>query len=282
MIKMLQLDLTLDKFNKIIYRKIYLILMDTFKIICIIFMIIVIYQIYQINCVVFKDKFEGFEGTAQSLGGVDDTNAINTLAQIAKNLMAGGVTVPGNMRVQGDISTGEGKVSINNGTINLQSDGGGGLYFVKRGNPGKVEEWNRLHTGDVTVNGNLNGGGSIRGNFAEDQENGLKFPYGTWMKTARTDGGQDPYKMLFQNDGKTIFRSHAGYEFRNPKDQQLAAIDGNGILYVQGRNILAELDQCIKNGNVIFNQRTQDGKFVWGDGVGHPDSGWSRWVIRKA
>lgn len=86
----------------------------------------------------------------------------------------------------------------------------------------------------------------VRGNFAEDQENGLKFPYNTWMKTARTDGGQDPYKLLFANDGRTIFRSHAGYEFRNSKDQQLVAIDGNGVLYAQGRNILAELDQCVR------------------------------------
>ena len=78
--------------------------MDTFKIISIIFMMIVIYQIYQINCVVFKDKVEGFEGTTQSLGGVDDTNAINTLAQIAKNLMAGGITVPGNMAVTGTMT----------------------------------------------------------------------------------------------------------------------------------------------------------------------------------
>jgi hypothetical protein len=192
---------------------------------------ILTYQIYQLNCTVYKDNFEGFEGSAQNVAsGIDDTNAINTLAQIAKNLMAGGVTIPGNM----------------------------------------------------TIQGGLNGGGAIRGNFAEDQENGLKFPYHVWMKTARTDGGQDPYKMLFQNDGKTVFRSHAGYEFRNPKDQQLAAIDGNGILYVQGRNILAELDQCIKNGQVIYNQRTADGRFVWGDGVGSPDSGWSRWIIRKA
>jgi len=42
------------------------------------------------------NSVEGFADVpAQSLGGVDDTNAINTLAQIAKNLMAGGVTVPG-------------------------------------------------------------------------------------------------------------------------------------------------------------------------------------------
>jgi hypothetical protein len=144
------------------------------KIIIILVILGLLYYIYtqlQIN--------ETFENVpVQSVGGVDDTNAINTLAQISKQLMAGGVTVPGNM----------------------------------------------------TVQGGLNGGGAIRGNFAEDQENGLKFPYGVWMKTARTDGGQDPYKMLFGNDGKTIFRSQGGFQFRNEKDHVGVTVDPGGTL----------------------------------------------------
>ena len=105
---------------------------------------------------------EGFEAVpTQSLGGVDDTNAINTLAQISKQLMVGGITVPGNMRVQGDLSTGEGKISINNGTINLTSDGGGGLYFLKSGSVQKDQVYNRLYTGDLTVNGNQSVSGGL-------------------------------------------------------------------------------------------------------------------------
>ena len=77
--------------------------MDTFKIIVIIFMMIVIYQIYQINCTVYKDT-EGFEGATQSLGGVDDANSINTLAQIAKKLMGGSLTVPGSLTIQDNLS----------------------------------------------------------------------------------------------------------------------------------------------------------------------------------
>ena len=47
---------------------------------------------------------EGFEAVpAQTLGGVDDTNAINTLAQISKQLMIGGVTVPGNINIKDGI-----------------------------------------------------------------------------------------------------------------------------------------------------------------------------------
>jgi len=67
------------------------------------------------------NKTEGFESVpAQSVGGVDDTNAINTLAQIAKNLMAGGVTVPGNMIVQGDMAL-KGNMAVT-GTMAVQSN----------------------------------------------------------------------------------------------------------------------------------------------------------------
>jgi len=83
--------------------------METFKIIVIIFLILLTYQIYQLNCTVYK---EGFEGTPQSVGGVDDVNAINTLAQIAKNLMTGGLTVPGAMNISGNTNvTGDTKVT---------------------------------------------------------------------------------------------------------------------------------------------------------------------------
>ena len=75
--------------------------MDTFKIIVIIFLIILIYQNYILNCEVYmKEKFTGAE---QSIGGVDDANSINTLAQIARKLMDGGATVPGNLNIKGDI-----------------------------------------------------------------------------------------------------------------------------------------------------------------------------------
>ena len=203
--------------------------MDTFKIIVIIFLMILTYQIYQLNCTVYKDT-EGFEGAQQSLGGVDDTNAINTLAQIAKNLMAGGVTVPGNMRVHGDISTGEGKVSINNGTINLTSDGGGGLYFLKSGTIQKDAVWNRLHTGDLTVNGGLR----VNGN--------LSPAHSVWHKS--TDGLD---RIHYGNGTHTYYKTGDSHFFRNKADKDVVAIDGDGVLYAQGRNILAELNDLRAN-----------------------------------
>jgi hypothetical protein len=81
--------------------------MDYFKIFTIIFMIVMTYLMFKIY--LEKCNKEGFADVpTQSLGGVDDTNAINTLAQIAKNLMAGGATVPGNLIVKGgSIATGD-------------------------------------------------------------------------------------------------------------------------------------------------------------------------------
>jgi len=63
---------------------------------------------------------EGFQSTpTQTIGGIDDSNSINTLAQISKQLMAGGVTVPGNMTVQGNMvfsNAGANFITINKGT----------------------------------------------------------------------------------------------------------------------------------------------------------------------
>lgn len=81
--------------------------MDYFKIFTIIFMIIITYLL----CNIYSDKIkERFVETEQSIGGVDDQNSINTLAQIAKQLIAGGATVPGNMTVKGEIKA-EGAIS---------------------------------------------------------------------------------------------------------------------------------------------------------------------------
>jgi len=50
------------------------------------------------------NAIENFSNSEQSIGGIDDQNSINTLAQIAKKLMTGGNTVPGNLNINGDLS----------------------------------------------------------------------------------------------------------------------------------------------------------------------------------
>lgn len=70
-------------------------------------MIFILYKLYSNEC-----KMEGFEATTQSVGGIDDVNAINTLAQISKQLMTSGLTVPGNMTITGNTNvTGDSKVA---------------------------------------------------------------------------------------------------------------------------------------------------------------------------
>ena len=101
---------------------------------------------------------EDFENVpAQSLGGVDDTNAINTLAQISKQLMAGGITVPGNIIIQGDL------VFPNATTIKgagrLHMGGEELLYILNKKGVMIGKEWGG--TGDLQVQGNQHVGGNL-------------------------------------------------------------------------------------------------------------------------
>ena len=63
------------------------------------------------------DNFESIPLTNQSLTGIDDANAINTLAQISTQLMAGGLTVPGNMNITGKLTVGSNSFSLPKGMI---------------------------------------------------------------------------------------------------------------------------------------------------------------------
>jgi len=85
--------------------------MDTFKIIVIIFLIMLSYQVYVLNKI-FYESMETFSNAEQTLGGVDDANAINTLAQLARKLLDGGATVPGNLSVKGEITSTGGITAI--------------------------------------------------------------------------------------------------------------------------------------------------------------------------
>jgi hypothetical protein len=70
--------------------------MDYFKIIILILLILLSYKVFFID----NKVSESFESTSTTL--IDDWNAINQLAQISKKLMAGGLTIPGNLNVMGN------------------------------------------------------------------------------------------------------------------------------------------------------------------------------------
>jgi len=87
--------------------------MDIYIIIFIIILIILFFY-----CI--RDSIDNFESTPavnQSLTGIDDANAINTLAQISTQLMAGGLTVPGNMNITGKLTVGSNLLTLPKGMI---------------------------------------------------------------------------------------------------------------------------------------------------------------------
>jgi len=78
--------------------------METFKIIVIIFFIIIIYQIYEINSVVFTK--EKFEDAVDNFVGVDEENSLNTLSQLANTLITkGGLVIPGALTVNNSVKS---------------------------------------------------------------------------------------------------------------------------------------------------------------------------------
>jgi len=72
----------------------------------------------------------------QNMVGIDDTNAINTLAQISKQLMAGGLTVPGDMSVIGNI-TANNLINLSNTKTKVSFQNDADNYFRIKDNDGK-------------------------------------------------------------------------------------------------------------------------------------------------
>jgi len=60
-------------------------------------MIVILYKLYLSE---LRD-IERFADGEQDIGGVDDKNSINTLAQLARKLLDGGLTIPGNLNFKG-------------------------------------------------------------------------------------------------------------------------------------------------------------------------------------
>jgi hypothetical protein len=128
------------------------------------------------------NTIENFAETEQSVGGVDDANAINTLAQLAKKLMDGGAKVPGNLSVTGDLNatgnlnitgnilgvgnissegvmTNIGPVKKNKVCLHTPADGRRALYIAPQKLDGSDWEWGNgvsmeFHANSVSTNSN--------------------------------------------------------------------------------------------------------------------------------
>jgi hypothetical protein len=249
--------------------------MDYFKIFNIVFMIFTTYLLYKL----YADKCyrEEFEGTAQSVGGVDDTNAINTLAQIAKNLMAGGVTVPGNMTIQGALnpahsvwhSSTDGKHRIHYGN-NSHS------YYKT----GDAHVWRNRDDHDRMVldhhaNLRVDGGLTVHGTFNP--------AHSVWHTS--TDG---KHRIHYGNNSHSYYKTGDAHVWRNRDDHDRMVLDHHanlrvdGGLTVQGRNIIAELNNLnAKTANLnlgdytvgpesdylVIRRRGHDGRWAYRTGT---------------
>jgi hypothetical protein len=92
----------------------------------------------------------------------------DTAAHMGADII-GNLSVTGNSTVTGNSNIG-GTVSINNGTINLTSDGSGGLYFLKSGTTSNPT-YNRLYSGPLAINGDA----SVTGNLTFPQDKRIIF-----------------------------------------------------------------------------------------------------------
>ena len=189
-----------------------------------------------------NDSFvnESFENI--TLGSADDQNAINKLAQIATQLMAGAVTVPGAISLSNNktkfslVNDGDDvfRLKDNGGTQLLAINHQGGIW--SKDNSLILSGGNLALTGGLTANGDVNVGGALA----------VKGVY----------GGTVSCNTLFTNSGSLSVYKDNGWQKSNIVCGGLNAND---------RNILAELDALnqymnqlktritFPNGNMHFN-----------------------------
>lgn len=139
------------------------------KYLVILIVLVLIYYLHRYCVQTEVEKFmkikEGF-GDAVTVDGVDDLNAINTLAKIAKDLQSGGVTMPGTLSLKGDLNVGDGNVEWSN-NIKIRGGTKEGGYIDFRDKVGErvgfIMGWNGAinNSTHTNINGNLNVSGAF-------------------------------------------------------------------------------------------------------------------------
>jgi len=189
-------------------------------------------------------KFEGFADVpVQSLGGVDDTNAINTLAQIAKQLMTTGLTVPGAMSTKGIFTSTAGSRFTGNRNWFQDEEGKGRVRVgAAWGIPGiYAEDGTDLVLGAGSTNTHIGPPGkgqhlTVNGNLSVNSD--LIFPTATTIVgKQRLHIGGEELLYLLNKAGVVIGKEWGG-------TGNLAV---QGDLFVHGRNIIAELNDLRAN-----------------------------------
>ena len=214
--------------------------MDLQKVLNIILIIIVIYFIYRdfLN----EPKTENFENI--TLGSADDQNAINKLAQIASQLMAGGLTVPGDMTINNTLKAGNTTL----GTLNVGA----------------------LKATDTTL-GTLNAGNTT-----------IPVLYlGSKFRLSGVGDAQanDEWLRIFKTDGSTNYAGGLAVGKLWTADNTIngrnlfAEIDEIKKNFIRKEEVV-RLRRTLSDGN--------EGAYFKGDGWVPPGDGWSTWRIFKA
>lgn len=125
----------------------------------IIILVILLIMYYLFTCL--NSTKENFADASAS--NMDDATAIQTLAQLSKQLMAGGITIPGNVNIQGDLVF-PNKTNIK-GAGRLNIGGEEALYILNKSGVTIGKESGG--TGDLVVQGNQSVGGNetVNGNM---------------------------------------------------------------------------------------------------------------------
>jgi len=200
------------------------------------------------------------DGSGLRLNFVGKTATDPSILQIYDNVTQG-VVVGGNLSVGTALYLGN---KTNSTGAFLYPDGTDGALSIRNSANNNLGP---LRVGDINSNGYISG-------KCTNTQGGFSLGYGTWI-TANAPATDDPYKLLFENSGNTVFRSKVGYEFRNEKDQRNIIINsqtsavtingpltiGNGPLTIGNTTIRA--DGTIDNpgwtlengGNLIFKKR---------------------------
>jgi len=186
--------------------------MDSFKIIVIIFMIIIIIKVF-----IFDNNNKETFNNSEQIGGVDDANAINTLAQLARKLMDGGAKVPGNLTAD--------KVSL-----------GAKFQLSGVGDGMANDEWLRVvNPADATKYSGGLAAGKLYAQTEIITDGAIKFK-NKWMIGGSGGGsGDDEWVRMTGLDNKTYYGGFAAGKLWT-NDQT-----------INGRNIFAEIDDLKAN-----------------------------------
>ena len=155
---------------------------------------------------------------------IKGTTAINSLLTANGGISTTTIGATDNIAAN-SFSTINGNVSINNGLINLTSDGTGGLYFLNSGNPG-APVYNKLYMGNTNVTGDFSASGNSTVNGTTTLNGSTRLKSGVW----HTDS-EGNKRLHFGLNTNSFYESANGWHnFRNSSDVDTMTIDPSGNL----------------------------------------------------